>query len=142
MPPRILAFTRPGDVVFELDGTSGGHRLAEKLNATHYAALQVHGLPFDPVVYNVDVDQTVDLAHRLHPRLIILGSSLFLFPHPVAELASALRDLPDTLLALRRLPRAGPHCRGGVPGSPRRGGRDRVGEHPARASQGRREGLS
>ena len=95
----ILAFTRPGDVVFELDGTSGGHRLAEKLNATHYAALQVHGLPFDPVAYNVDVDQTVDLAHRLHPRLIILGSSLFLFPHPVAELASALRDLPDTLLA-------------------------------------------
>ena len=95
----ILAFTRPGDVVFELDGTSGGHRLAEKLNATHYAALQVHGLPFDPVAYNVDVDQTVDLAHRLRPRLIILGSSLFLFPHPVAELASALRDLPDTLLA-------------------------------------------
>ena len=95
----IMAFTKPGDVVFELDGTSGGHRLAEKLNATHYAALQVHGLPFDPVAYNLDLDETVDLAHRLHPRMIILGSSLFLFPHPVAELASALRDLPDTLLA-------------------------------------------
>ncbi len=95
----IMAFTKPGDVVLELDGTSGGHRLAEKLNATHYAALQVHSLPFDPVAYNLDLDQTVDLAHRLHPRMIILGSSLFLFPHPVAELASALRDLPDTLLA-------------------------------------------
>ncbi len=95
----IMAFTQPGDVVLELDGASGGHRLAEKINATHYAALQVHALPFDPVVYNVDVGRTIDLAHRLHPRLIILGSSLFLFPHPVAELASELRDLPDTLLA-------------------------------------------
>ncbi len=95
----IMAFTSPGDVVFELDATSGGHRLAEKLNATHYAALHVYGLPFDPITYNVDLDRTIDLAHRLHPRLIILGSSLFLFPHPVGELASALRDLPHTLLA-------------------------------------------
>jgi glycine hydroxymethyltransferase len=93
-----MAFTRPGDVVFELDGASGGHRIAEKLNATHYAALEVYPLPFDAAKYNVDVERTVALARDLHPRIVILGSSLFLFPHPVAELAHELAG-SDCLIA-------------------------------------------
>ena len=94
----VMAFTHPGDVVLELDSPSGGHRIAEKLNATHYAQLDVRPLPFDPVGYTVDPGRTIELAHRVRPRVIILGSSLFLFPHPVAEIASGLADLQDTLL--------------------------------------------
>jgi glycine hydroxymethyltransferase len=94
----VMAFTRPGDVVLELDSPSGGHRIAEKLNATHYAQLDVRPLPFDPVGYTVDPGRTIEIAHRVRPRVIILGSSLFLFPHPVAEIASGLADLQDTLL--------------------------------------------
>jgi glycine hydroxymethyltransferase len=95
----VLALTEPGDVVLELDSPGGGHRIAEKLNATHHARLEVLALPFEPDEYTVDVDRTVDLARARRPRLIILGSSLFLFPHPLAELAAALRDQPETVIA-------------------------------------------
>lgn len=95
----VLALTEPGDVVLELDSPAGGHRIAEKLNATHHARLEVLPLPFDPSDYTIDVERTLDLAHARRPKVIILGSSMFLFPHPVAELAAALADQSDTIIA-------------------------------------------
>lgn len=95
----VLALTEPGELVLELDSPGGGHRIAEKLNATHHARLEVLPLPFDPETYTVDVGRTVELARARRPRMIILGSSLFLFPHPLAELAAALADQPETLIA-------------------------------------------
>ena len=95
----VLALTEPGDVVLELDSPGGGHRIAEKLNATHHARLEVLPLPFDPNEYTVDVERTVELARARRPRIIILGSSLFLFPHRLAELAVALADQPQTVIA-------------------------------------------
>ena len=95
----VLALTEPGDVVLELDSPGGGHRIAEKLNATHHARLEVLPLPFEPIEYTVAVDRTVELARARRPRVIILGSSLFLFPHPLAELAAALADQPETVIA-------------------------------------------
>lgn len=94
-----LSLTEPGDVVLELDSPGGGHRIAEKLNATHHARLEVRPLPFDPVDYTVDVARTLEVAHALRPRMIILGSSLFLFPHPLAELVAGLADQPETIVA-------------------------------------------
>lgn len=95
----VLAFTAPGDVVLELDSPGGGHRIAEKLNATHHARIDVQPLPFDPDAYTVDVGRTLELARARRPRMIILGSSLFLFPHPLAELAAGLTDQPETVIA-------------------------------------------
>ncbi len=95
----LMAFTSPGDLVMELDGPSGGHRIAEKLNSTHYASLRIEPIPFDSDSYNIDVDRTIDAARRLRPRVIVFGSSLFLFPHPVRAIADALVDQPETLLA-------------------------------------------
>ncbi|TAK02168.1 MAG: hypothetical protein EPO36_03045 [Chloroflexota bacterium] len=95
----VLALTEPGDLVLELDSPGGGHRIAEKLNATHHARLEVLPLPFDPEMYSIDVGRTVELARARRPRMIILGSSLFLFPHPLVELAAALAGQPETLIA-------------------------------------------
>lgn len=94
----LLALTKPGDVVLELDSPGGGHRIAEKLNATHHARLDVQPLPFDADAYNVDVDRTLELARARRPRVIILGSSLFLFPHPLRDLAAGLVEQPETLI--------------------------------------------
>lgn len=95
----VLALTEPGDVVLELDSPGGGHRIAEKLNATHHARLEVLPLPFDPGQYAVDLERTVELTRARRPRMVILGSSLFLFPHPVAALVAALADQPETVIA-------------------------------------------
>ncbi len=95
----LMSLTKPGDIVLELDGPGGGHRIAEKLNATRFATLDVRPLPFDTDAYGVDVERAIETARRVRPRVIILGSSLFLFPHPVAELSVALADQPETVIA-------------------------------------------
>ena len=90
------AFTKPGDVMMALAIPSGGHiSMAKKdFNGT---AGSVHGLDVEYFVFdrnemNIDVDKTKDRVEKLskdgkHPKLATFGGSLFLFPHPVKELA-------------------------------------------------------
>jgi len=95
----IAALAKAGDVVLELGRDGGGHRLASKLAAAPLVDLDVRFLPFDPDRFNVDVPRAIDLIHQTEPSLVILGSSTFLFPHPVAEIAEALADHEDCVLA-------------------------------------------
>jgi glycine hydroxymethyltransferase len=61
--------------------------------------LRVEYLPFRAERYNIDVDATIDLIRKAHPRAVILGSSNFLFPHPVQEIAEVIhREFPETTL--------------------------------------------
>ncbi|MEY3773740.1 MAG: Glycine hydroxymethyltransferase [Verrucomicrobiota bacterium] len=86
----LMACCQPGDLVLELDGPGGGHRLARKLNEAPLCPLKVESIPLDPAAYNIDVDRTVALIRERRPRVVILGSSLFLFAHPIRPLADAL----------------------------------------------------
>jgi glycine hydroxymethyltransferase len=94
----IMALTRPGDVILEVSRDIGSHRMAYKLGQTPAMPLDVRFLPVDPLAFNLDLEQTLDMIEATRPRMVILGSSNFLFPHPVAELAAALQDYPDTIL--------------------------------------------
>jgi glycine hydroxymethyltransferase len=95
----IMGTCRPGDTVCELAGPDGGHRLAAKAAESPLIDLKIVSIPFDPVRYNIDTAAFCDLLKTLKPRLVILGSSNFLFPHPVREVAACLKDLPNTVLA-------------------------------------------
>lgn len=86
----LMACCKPGDLVLELDSPGGGHRLARKLNEASLCPLRVESLPLDPTVYNIDVDRTLAFIRENQPRVVILGSSLFLFPHPVRPLVEAV----------------------------------------------------
>ena len=86
----LMACCRPGDLVLELDAPGGGHRLARKLSEAPLCPLQVESLPLDPVSYTIDEDRAVALIRERQPRVVILGSSLFLFPHPIRSLADAV----------------------------------------------------
>ncbi len=94
----LMGLTEPGDIVLEVGRDGGGHRLAAKLALAPLIDLQVHFLPFDPFAYNIDFDKTLKMVEELRPRMVVLGSSLFLFPHPVRELSEALQRYPQTLL--------------------------------------------
>ncbi|MDN5788011.1 serine hydroxymethyltransferase [Pseudorhodobacter sp.] len=81
----FMALTKPGDAIIAPPGSIGGH-------VTHHAAgcaglygLKTHPAPVNADGYTVDLDALADLAARVRPKLITIGGSLNLFPHPVAE---------------------------------------------------------
>lgn len=81
----FMALARPGDSIIAPPGTIGGH-------VTHHAAgcaglygLTTHPAPIDADGYTLDLTALHDLAHAVRPKIITVGGSLNLFPHPVAE---------------------------------------------------------
>ena len=94
----LMALCCPDDTVLELDAAGGGHRLAQKLSEAALCPLHVLPLPLDPDAYTIDVPAALRLIAEERPRLVILGSSLFLFPHPIAPLAEAVHAVGGRLL--------------------------------------------
>src|SRR5437867_2604187 len=95
------AFTSPGDIMLALSIPNGGHISAGKKEFSGTAGL-VHGLDIEYFVFdrermNIDVDGTKRKMRDMKaegkiPKIVMFGGSLFLFPHPVRELADFLRE--------------------------------------------------
>ena len=95
------AFTNPGDVMLAPSIPAGGHISHGKKEHSGTAGL-VHGLeiefyPFDAEEMVIDVDKTKQKIKELEkinrlPKMAMFGGSLFLFPHPVKELADFLKS--------------------------------------------------
>ena len=94
------AFTLPGDTMIAPSIPAGGHISHGKREHSGTAGL-VHGLdvefyPFDAEWMNIDVDKTkkkvreaADAGGKM--SMAMFGGSLFLFPHPLRELADFLK---------------------------------------------------
>ena len=100
------AFTEPGDVMMALSIPCGGHISMgkKKLGGTAGAVhdLVVEYLALDYKELNIDVEKTKDRVKRLAekgtpPKLVVLGGSVFPFPHPVEELADVFREVGATV---------------------------------------------
>lgn len=95
------AFTNPGNVMLAPSIPAGGHISHGKKEHSGTAGL-VHGLeiefyPFDAQEMTIDVDKTKQKVKELKkskrlPKMAMFGGSLFLFPHPVKELADFLKN--------------------------------------------------
>lgn len=95
------AFTEPHDTMLALAIPSGGHISHGKKENSGTAGL-VRGLSIETFAFNkdemnIDVDESKKKIETLKkdgkkPKMAMFGGSLFLFPHPVKELASYLHD--------------------------------------------------
>jgi glycine hydroxymethyltransferase len=94
----LLGLCKPGDRVLEVGSDGGGHRMAAKLAEGALIDLDVGFLPFDAERWNVDVGPAIARIEQTRPRLVILGSSTFLFPHPVREIAEAVHRVEGAAL--------------------------------------------
>lgn len=95
----VMAVCSPGDTVLEVGREGGGHREAGRLIVAPAISLDVQYLPFDPHRFTVDAEAAVRQIEALRPSLVMLGSSHFLFPHPVAPIAEAVHRIPGAVLA-------------------------------------------
>ncbi|MDW0241046.1 MAG: serine hydroxymethyltransferase [Nitrososphaeraceae archaeon] len=95
------AFSDPGDYMLAASIPTGGHISHGKKEHSGTAGL-VHGLniehyPFSKEDMTIDVDATKKkvsemISNGKKPAIAMFGGSLFLFPHPVKELASFMHD--------------------------------------------------
>ena len=84
-------FIRPGDIVMVNSTAGGGHISHHKVGSVGKYTRNIIDFPFTPDGYHIDVDKTINLIRILHPKVLILGKSLFLFPEPVAQLAEEVK---------------------------------------------------
>jgi glycine hydroxymethyltransferase len=91
------AFSGPGDTMMALSIPNGGHISHGKKDFGGSAGL-VHSLEIEYFAFNkdqmnIDVDESKKKIKSLKSvKLAMFGASLFLFPHPVRELAQTIRD--------------------------------------------------
>jgi glycine hydroxymethyltransferase len=94
----FMALARPGDAIIAPPPAVGGH-------VTHHAAgcaglygLVSHAAPVDAEGYTVDLAALRRLAREVRPKVITLGGSLNLFPHPVAEVRAIADEVGAKVL--------------------------------------------
>ena len=92
-----FALAKPGDTALEVHN---GHHYAEKLLSSPLKVeLRSIPIPWDGRRSNIDLDETLALIAEYKPRIINVGSGVFLFPQPVRELKEAMREAnPDSYL--------------------------------------------
>ena len=87
----FMALARPGDAIIAPPASIGGHVTHHADGCAGLYGLVTHAAPVDADGYTVDLDALRDLARRVRPKIITIGGSLNLFPHPV----QAVRAIAD-----------------------------------------------
>jgi glycine hydroxymethyltransferase len=89
----FMATCRPGDSIIVPPPSIGGHITHNRAGAAGLYGLDIHECPIDPRRFTIDLDGLAVLTGRVHPRLITMGASLNLLPHPVKE----VREIADSV---------------------------------------------
>jgi glycine hydroxymethyltransferase len=92
----FMMAAKPGDIIIAPPPAIGGHITHHGAGAAGFYGVETHPAPIDPKRYTVDVDALRIMARRLTPKLITIGGSLNLFPHPIRE----IRTIADEVGAL------------------------------------------
>lgn len=94
----FMATCQPGDTVIVPPPAIGGHVTHNTAGTAGMYGLNIVEAPVDRAGHTVDVDGVRELATRLRPKLITIGTSLNLFAHPVAELRTVADEVGAQLM--------------------------------------------
>jgi glycine hydroxymethyltransferase len=94
----FMATCRPGDTIVAPPPEIGGHVTHHRAGAAGLYDLNTIAAPIDAANYTVDVDALRRLVREVRPRLVTLGGSLNLYPHPVADVRAICDEVGATLL--------------------------------------------
>ena len=92
----FLATCEPGDTIIAPPASIGGHVTHHAGGSAGMYRLRTLSAPVDADRFTVDVAALRDLALEHRPRMITIGASMNLYPHPVA----ALREVADEVGAV------------------------------------------
>lgn len=83
-----LGLTDVGDKIAMVSTADGGY----PFNLNVFGRIRLD-LPFDKTNMNIDVSNIEEFLRNNNPALVIMGTSFFLFPHPVSELSKICNEL-------------------------------------------------
>lgn len=80
------ALLKPGDTIIAATTKHGGHYSHTILGPLQFFSPRIVSMPFDEKIYNVDLNKLEDVLKTEKPKMMILGWSEFLFPHPLKQI--------------------------------------------------------
>jgi len=89
----LACFAKPNDKILCVSFTNGGYPGIAQRGISEFLRLKTLDFPFSKAEMNIKVDESEDFIRREKPKVIVFGASLFLFPHPVRQLAEAAREV-------------------------------------------------
>jgi glycine hydroxymethyltransferase len=93
-----MATAKPGDKIIVPPPEIGGHVTHHSAGVAGLYGLDILTAPVNAAGYTVDLDGLRDLALARRPKLITIGGSLNLFPHPVREIRAIADEAGAWLL--------------------------------------------
>lgn len=93
---RVLA--GPGDVATIAPVQAGAHVSHTRFGTLGALGIQQVDLPYNEEEMNVDVDGAVKVIEKTRPKFAVLGGSVYLYPHPVREIADAVHSVGGKLV--------------------------------------------
>ena len=94
----FMALCKAGDHIITPPASIGGHVTHHADGCAGLYGLIGHDAPVNADGYTIDIDALRKLAHEVKPKLITIGGSLNLFPHPVAEIRTIADEVGAHLL--------------------------------------------
>ena len=89
----FMALCQPGDDIIVPPASIGGHVTHHQAGCAGLFGLNIHHAPVLADGYTVDVDGLAKLAQQVRPKLITIGGSLNLAPHPVQQIAEIAKGI-------------------------------------------------
>lgn len=89
----FFAFANINDAMMAMEVPYGGHISHAKVSAAGIRGLKVYTHPFNQETMNIDADAMKKKILEIKPKIVLLGGSLFLFPHPVEEAREAADEI-------------------------------------------------
>ncbi len=94
----FMATCKPGDAIIVPPPSIGGHITHHDAGAAGLYGLEIHSAAVNPDQFTVDLTALEAQAKEVRPKLITIGASLNLAPHPVAEIAAIAKSVGAYLL--------------------------------------------
>ncbi|MEM4869713.1 MAG: serine hydroxymethyltransferase [Desulfurococcaceae archaeon] len=81
------AFAKPGDKAVVAPVQAGAHVSHTRFGTLGALGIEQIEMPVDLENWNIDVDKATKLILEVKPKIVTLGGSLYMFPHPTKEIA-------------------------------------------------------
>ena len=94
----FMATCKPGDAIIVPPASVGGHVTHQDAGAAGLYGLNIHEAKADPSAYSVDVAALKEQARRVRPKLITIGCSLNLRPHPIRDIRAIADEVGAKVL--------------------------------------------